>query len=100
MIRKILALLLLTMFLSVNPCYPQDITVGSDKVHLVPGKYQVRIAYTGSNPIYIGYADRGAATTDTTWFILKLSWTGTTVTLIQSGVGAWDSRADALFIYG
>ena len=93
MMRKILALLLLAIFLSVNAIHAQDITAGSQKSFLIPGKLQVRIEWSGSNPIYIGYADKGVITTDAVWFILKLTWSGSTVTLIQSSVGAWDSRA-------
>jgi len=62
--------------------------------------WEKRIEYTGDNPIYIGYNRlQNAATSDETWFIVKLTYSGANVIRVQlpdSGPQfkyAWDDRA-------
>lgn len=59
-----------------------------------------RIEYSGDNPIYIGWNRQANAATDAaTWFIVKLTYSGSNPTRIQlpdNGAFfnyAWDSRA-------
>jgi len=59
-----------------------------------------RMSYSGDNLEYVGYnREPNAATTDTTWFIIKMTYSGSNVTRYQlpdNGVEfkyAWDSRA-------
>lgn len=56
--------------------------------------------YDGSNnPVYIGFAEPGSATSDPAWLIRKLTWSGSNVTAIQYANGStvfnsiWDNRA-------
>jgi hypothetical protein len=47
-----------------------------------------------SAPTYIGInQDADAATSDTTWVVLKFLYSGSNVTSIRRKVGAWDNRA-------
>lgn len=95
---KILALLLIGMFL-VSPLYA-DPTAGATKTFSVPTNYQVRIDYTtGTNPIYVGYADKGAATSSAVWFIMKITWDeNNNPTLIQIANNAvWDNRTTTTY---
>ena len=65
------------------------------------GAFQVQIDYDGgTNPIYVGFSTPGAAGTDTTWKIMKLTWDGNdNPTEMQFAdqtsafTKAWDSRA-------
>lgn len=51
-------------------------------------------ARTDSSPVYIGKADDGTATTETTWTIQKLTYDASDrVTRIEVGAGAWDDRS-------
>ena len=55
--------------------------------------YQLKIAYSGLNPQYVGEATRGTATTDSSWTILKITYDGSNnPTVLQTADGAWDSR--------
>jgi hypothetical protein len=58
-----------------------------------------RIAYSGNNPIYIGYnRTANASTSETSWFIVKITYSGSNPTYYQlPNAGtifnyAWDSR--------
>lgn len=73
-----------------------DPTERAQKVFSVPANYQVLIDYTtGTNPIYIGYADRNVATSASVWFIIKITWDAnnnpTAIKSINNAV--WDDRA-------
>jgi hypothetical protein len=96
MMKRIFTLLILWSLLFGNFCLAEDITARSQKTFTVPGNVQIKIDYlTGTNPIYIGYADKGVATSDATWFILKITWdANNNPTVIQSANNAvWDDRA-------
>ena len=98
MIRILLILTLLVTFFTYPIVYAaDDITLRAQKTHTVPGKYQLRVEYSGSNPIYIGYAPKGLVSSSDGWFIRKLTWSGSTVTLIQTSVGIWDNRASLTY---
>ena len=92
--RLFVSLLTLLLIICAQPAYTDDISSSARKVITVPGKVQVQIDYTGDLPIYVGYAEEGSKTTDTTWLILKITYSGTNPTVIQTAVGAWDSRTD------
>lgn len=58
-----------------------------------------QIEYDGNNnPLYIGFAKPGTATSDDEWLILKLTWSGSNVTAIEYAGSAasydqvWDNR--------
>lgn len=47
-----------------------------------------------SAPIYVGYnLAENAADTDTDWVVLKYTYSGSDITIIQRKVGAWSNRA-------
>lgn len=49
---------------------------------------------TDGNPVYVGKADQGTATTATTWTIQRLEYDGSArLVRVQTLTGAWDSRA-------
>lgn len=58
---------------------------------------QRRTAYTAANlPEYIGYAPKGAATSDNSWTIFKYTYNGTGLeTLKQTSYDAWDNYLTA-----
>ena len=62
-----------------------------------------RIAYSGSNPIYIGKAQSGAATSSSSWQIKRLTYSGSDVTTIEFADGdekynnVWDNRASLTY---
>ena len=52
-----------------------------------------KIAYSGSNPVYIGEnLNADAADGDTDWTITKITWSGSTATVIQKRTGSWTLR--------
>ena len=70
-----------------------DITARSTKTFAIPGDYQTRMAYdVNSDPEYVGVADRGLASNQKGWLVLKITWVSRNPTLVQTGKGAWDSR--------
>ena len=71
-----------------------EIHARAQKVFTIAGNYQTRIHYeAGDDPIYVGIALRGIATTDEKWFIQKLTWSSSKPTLIQSAIDVdWDNR--------
>lgn len=78
--------------------YADDVHARAQKVYAVPANMQVRIEWSGANPIYIGYADKGLSTNQSGWFIMKLTWSGANVTLIQTITsGVWDNRASLIY---
>lgn len=95
MLKKIFFSILIGLFLCL-PAYA-NIAAGADKVFTIPGRYQTRIEWTGSNPIYVGVADPGLTAAQTGWLILKITWSGSTPTVIQTAVGIWDDRASIMY---
>ncbi len=94
MIRKFM-LLLFFGFCVVMMVNAGDITQRAEKRFLIPGNYQTRVDYqSGTNPIYVGVADRGLATSDKGWLIMKITWDANdNPTLIQTVYNSiWDSR--------
>jgi hypothetical protein len=69
----------------------------------IPSNQQMRADYlarTDGQPIYVGYAPRGLATSDTSWLLQKFTYDGNSqCTLRQIAYGSWDLRADAGTIY-
>lgn len=64
----------------------------------VPANYQIRVEYDGSNnPLYIGYAPRGEASSASAWLIQKFTYSGTNMTLRQIAYNTWDNRASASY---
>jgi len=59
----------------------------------------MKIEWSGGNPIYVGWAEPGTASSAVGWKIIKLTWSGSEVTDIQYPNGdnafiyVWDSRA-------
>ena len=57
--------------------------------------YDVRV---DDNPVYVGYGDRGIATSSALWLINKITYDGSArVTLVQSAVGVWTNRASLTY---
>lgn len=93
--KRLIILLTIGFLIFGGNSLAEDITARSQKVFTVPGNYQVLIDYDGgTNPIYVGYADKGLATAQQGWFILKLTWdVNNNPTVIKSvGNAIWDSR--------
>jgi len=61
--------------------------------------YTQALQYSSGNPIYIGEAAAGTATSSATWRIKKITWSGDDATDIQWADGVdtftkeWDERA-------
>lgn len=59
---------------------------------------QERFDYDGTRKVlYVGWAERGAASSDNKWFIQKYTYTDGMVTLIQGSqpYAVWDDRTDS-----
>jgi hypothetical protein len=53
--------------------------------------YDVR---TDSNPVYVGFNFRGAATSATNWVLQKLTYDASSrVTMVQVAIDSWDNHA-------
>lgn len=73
--RLLTAFLIITCIFLPLRIVSADLTRGADKVFSVPGNYQVKIDYeSGTNPIYVGYADKGVSDGASAWFIIKITW--------------------------
>lgn len=59
--------------------------------------WEMRFDYTGgptsTEPVYIGYANPGTATSTATWLVHKFTYTGGVVTRRQVATGSWDGRS-------
>lgn len=97
--KLIVLLILLSVPLSANAAklsevrtnvttkFPNDIVKQID--------YDVR---TDSNPVYVGYALRGTATSADAWTIQYLTYDGSDrVTSIETAYGSWDNRASLTY---
>ena len=57
----------------------------------------IRFDADDSAPTYIGlHETNGASTSTDTWKLYKFTYSGSNVTRIQLGYGAWDNRASIL----
>ena len=57
--------------------------------------YDVR---SDSNPVYVGFNYRGAATNANNWALQKLTYDGSSrVTLVQIAIDSWDNRVTATY---
>jgi hypothetical protein len=62
------------------------------------GDLQVRVDYSGANPIYVGYAQPDALYTDAKWQIIKILYSGSNVvgTVYADGtnqyIKVWNNR--------
>lgn len=71
----------------------------NNNLKVVQDNYTVKIEYSGANPIYIGKALPGTASSSAGWQIQKLTYSGSNVTDVQwagsslAFTGIWDSRA-------
>lgn len=56
--------------------------------------YQLKIDYNSTpNPVYVGEAIRGAATSASGWTVMKVSYDGSNnPTVLQTADGTWDGR--------
>lgn len=99
--KKIIATILLLVLVQgqVFAAFPTDYrkqNPWAQKVDKVPSERQIRLDYDGrsdDNPVYVGYATAGTASSDSDWMILKFTYDGSDrVTLVQIAYGAWDSR--------
>jgi len=63
------------------------------------GEHQIRIDYaSGTDPVYVGMADHGVTSSQSSWLIKKITYDGSDITLIQVANNvAWDSRTTALY---
>lgn len=72
-------------------------------VEPIPSAYasQKRIDYvarTDDNPTYVGFNVRGAATSDATWVLQKITYDSSgRATLVQIATDSWDNRASATY---
>lgn len=62
-------------------------------------KQQKRIDYdTNLNPVYIGDAIRGVASSDSSWIIKKITYdTNFNPTAKQVAIGSWDGRVSLTY---
>lgn len=59
---------------------------------------RLQIDYVGGdNPIYIGYAAKGTATSDSAWIIYKYTYSSDQVTARATAFGIWDDRASLTY---
>ena len=54
-----------------------------------------RLAWSGSDLVYVGFNERlDAGTNIDTWAVIKLTWAGSTLTMVEGPItGVWDDRA-------
>ena len=80
-------------------------SISASRVMELPSNQQVFLDFDGDNPIYVGVACSGFATTDGTdddinspnWMIRKISWSGNTPTMFQTGWGRWSNRTNLTY---
>jgi hypothetical protein len=58
---------------------------------------KMRVEYSGSNAIYVGYAPKGLAEGTDGWLLQKLTYSGSNVTEINIAYGNWTARAGYSF---
>lgn len=58
---------------------------------------QMRMEYIGGNLTYTGYAERGIASSATSWLLQKFTYTAGDLTLRQIAYDSWDNRATASY---
>ena len=96
--KKLIVFLILCML--TLPLGAESIRARSTKTYSVPSGYQTLIDYdSGTNPIYIGTADAGVATSTAVWYIIKISWDANdnpTAVKFRDLV-VWDDRASITF---
>lgn len=75
-----------------------DTKVGAYRYVEIPSNLQMRLDYdtrTDGQPVYIGYAPRGLASSATGWLIQKHTYdVNNFMTLRQIAYDIWDDRAD------
>lgn len=67
--------------------------LNSQPVNLASNTYQYRFDPDSGTPIYIGVAAMGVTSSAIDWTIYKLTYSGSNITLKQTGFGAWDDRS-------
>jgi len=74
----------------------ESILARAQKTFSIPGSHQILIDYQeGTNPIYVGVAEKSIPTSAELWLVQKITWDeNNNPTMVQSAVGAWDSRTD------
>ena len=72
-----------------------EVPILAKRTTAIPSNSQLQIAYDeDDNPIYVGFAAQGVASSEAKWLIQKLTWTSGNCTLRQIAVNAiWDNRA-------
>ena len=79
---------------------------GNGMVQTTSEGYKTRIEYSGSNPLYVGFALPGTAETDAGWAIRKMTASGNNITETNwcdsdtKFDNKWSERADVGHIYG
>jgi hypothetical protein len=87
---------------NIKPSSIEQATLETDlsavRVTEISSNQQTRIVYDGSgNPIYLGYAPRGLATTYPAWLLKKITWTDSNPTLIQIAYDSWSNYLTASY---
>lgn len=67
----------------------------------VPDSFQIAADYssrTDGQPVYLGYAPKTAATSESVWIIYKFTYDGSDqMTVRKSAYGVWDDRASLTY---
>jgi len=76
-----------------------DGSLGAMRIAEIPSNMQMRIAYGSNNKAeYIGYNDRGVATSTSGWLLQKLEYDASKrVTTRTIAYDSWDIRASATY---
>lgn len=100
--RLFLALLMLGVF-GVTPAMALIPMSGlaSQGIKDIPTNFQIAadyVARTDGQPVYLGYAPKTAATSESVWIIYKFTYDGSNqMTVRKSAYGIWDDRASLTY---
>lgn len=67
------------------------------RVMSLPSNQQLRVEYSGANPVYVGTAPRSLAEGTNGWMIQKITYSGDNPTVIQIAYSNWTNRASATY---
>lgn len=67
------------------------------RIMKLPSNQQLRVEYSGANPIYVGTAPRSLAEGTDGWMIQKITYSGDNPTTIQIAYSNWTNRVSATY---
>lgn len=74
-------------------------TIAINTTPKVLARTQTLFDPSSAQPTYIGIGGEGLSQSVTGWLIYKFTYSGTSITQIQTGIAAWSNRAAAATVY-